>query len=144
MLQFSRSVVSCLVNFKYMFLICCTCHFQSGSLFFVYFFFLCLQVFSVSNCCPDTRGWRWSLILAHLFSCVVGRKEHCKQISLVCGDCFAVYGPHWVCPSSGKHVISRSTLLRLQVALQGYCWKWALRLVHFLGLSCSSSGSWVK
>ena len=29
-------------------------------------------------------GQRWSLIEAHLFSCVMGREEHCKQISLAC------------------------------------------------------------
>ena len=38
-------------------------------------------------------------------------------------------------------VLSRSTLLRLQVALQGNCPKWALGCVHFPGLSCSGSGS---
>ena len=49
----------------------------------MYRHFLCLQVSSVSNFCPDTREWRWSLIYAYLFSCAVGREEHCKQISLV-------------------------------------------------------------
>ena len=83
---FSRSVgpFQCLVNIVYRVLICCTCHLQSGSLFSVYFSFLCLQVSSVSNFHPDTRGQRWSLIQAHLFSCVVGWEEHCKQLSLVC------------------------------------------------------------
>ena len=42
-------------------LICCTCHFQSGSPFFVYFGFLCLQVSSVSNFHPDTGGKGGSL-----------------------------------------------------------------------------------
>ena len=51
---------------------------------FVYFGFLCLQVSSVSNFSPDTRGRRWSFIYAHLFNCTVGREEHCKQISLAC------------------------------------------------------------
>ena len=49
-------------NTNYRVLIFCTCHFQSGSLFFVYFVFLCFQVSSVSNFCPDTRGRRSSLI----------------------------------------------------------------------------------
>ena len=40
-------------------------------------------------------------------------------------------------------VLSPSTLLRLQVALQGNCPKWALGFVHFPGLSHSRSGSWV-
>ena len=52
----------CLVSVSYRVLICCTCLFQSGSLFFVYFSFFCLQVSSMSNFSPDTRGWRWSLI----------------------------------------------------------------------------------
>ena len=53
----------------------------------------------------------------------------------------AIYGPHWVCPSSRWCVLSGSTLLRLQGALQGNCPKRTLPFVHFLGLSCSSS--WV-
>ena len=51
----------------------------------------------------------------------------------------AVYGPHWVCPSSRQCVLPRSTLLRLRGALQGHCPKWALLLVHFPGLSHSGS-----
>ena len=38
-------------------------------------------------------------------------------------------------------VLSLSTLLRLQVASKGNFPKWALRCVHFPGLSCSGSGS---
>ena len=37
-------------------------------------------------------------------------------------------------------VLSPSTLLRLQIALQGNCPKRALGFVHFPGLSCSGSG----
>ena len=51
----------------------------------------------------------------------------------------AAYGPRWVSPSSRWHVLSGSTLLRCQVALQGYCPMRALCLMHFLGLSCSGS-----
>ena len=71
------------VGANYNVLTCCTFHFQSSSLF-VYFSFLYFQVSSVSNFCPDTRGRRWSHIQAHLFSCALGREEHCKQISLAC------------------------------------------------------------
>ena len=118
---FSRSIdpFQCLVNANYRVLICSTCHFQNGSLFFVYFGVLCLQVSSVSNFCPDTRGLRWSLIQAHLFRCAIGREEHCKQISLACvgSACsdLATLGLSalMVC------VLSQSTLLRLQVALWG-------------------------
>ena len=67
---FTRSIspFHCLVNINYRVLICCTSHSQRGSLFFIYFGFLSLQVSSVSNFCPGTRGQRWSLISAHLFS----------------------------------------------------------------------------
>ena len=54
-----------------------------------------------------------------------------------------VYGPHGACPSSWWPVLSNSTLLRLQVALQGNCPKLALHFMHFPGLSCSGSGSQV-
>ena len=87
---FSRSIgpFQCLVNVNYRILICCLCHFQSGSPFFVYFGFLCLQDSSVSDFPPDTRGQRWPLVEDHLFSCVVGREGHCKQIPLACsGEC---------------------------------------------------------
>ena len=48
--------------------------------------------------------------------------------------------PHWFCPCSW-HVCSPS--FRLQAAMQGNCLKWALVCMHFSGLSCSGSGSWV-
>ena len=51
----------------------------------------------------------------------------------------AVYGPHWVFPSFRKCVLPRSTVLRLQGALQGYCPKWGLHFMQFPGLSHSGS-----
>ena len=56
---FSRSIGSsqCLVNINCRVLICCTCHFQSGCLFFVL-----ASSFCKSNFLPNTRGQRWSLI----------------------------------------------------------------------------------
>ena len=76
-----------------------------------------------------------------MFSCAVGREEHHKQISLVCVESahsvWATLGlpPLTVC------VLSQSTLLRLQVALQRNCLKRALGCMHFPGLSHSGSGS---
>ena len=68
-----------------------------------------------------------------------GREEHCKQIPLACvgsaHSASATLGLLMAC------VLSQSTLLRLQVALQGNCLKWALGSVHFPGLSHSGSGS---
>ena len=72
-----------------------------------------------------------------MFSRAVGREEHCKQISLACvGSARSVLAtlgllPLMVC------------VLRLQVALQGTCLKWALDCVHFPDLHHSGSGSWV-
>ena len=124
-LQATSNVVS--ANYKD--LICCTCHFQSSSLFFVYFGFLCLQVASLSSAL--TQGGKGG----HLFSCAVGKEENHKQISLACVesacDVWATLGlPPW-------RVLSWSTLLRLQVDLQGNCLRWALGCMHFPHLSCS-------
>ena len=58
-----------------------------------------------------------------------------------CVGVLAVYGPHWVYPSSQQCVLSVSTPLRHQVALKGICPKQALGFVHFPGLSFSGSGS---
>ena len=81
------------------------------------------------------------IYLGSLVELCVGREEHCKQISLACvGSAHRVW-PHWICPSSWWHVLSQSTLLRLQVSLQGCCPKRALHFVYFPGLSYSGSGS---
>ena len=74
-----------------------------------------------------------------MFSRAVGREGHCKQISLVC-----VRGTHSVPATLGlpllmECVLSPSTLLRLQVALQG-----AGPKLHALSRPTPlSSGSWV-
>ena len=95
-------------------LICCTCHFQSGSPFFIYFGFLCLQVSSVSNLCPDTR-MKVATYLGALVSCIVGRET--LQTNTVCCHVWGVLsvdGPHWVCHNPSQRVLPRSPLLRLQ------------------------------
>ena len=79
--------------------------------------------------------------LGSLVQLAVGREEHCKQISLACvgSACsdLATLGLSalMVC------VLSQSTLLRLQVALQGNCLRRAQGCLKFPGLSCSGSGS---
>ena len=73
----------------------------------------------------------------------MGREEHCKQISLTCvGSVCSVWATLGLPPFTAC-VLSQSTLLRLQVAVQGNSPKQALGFVHFPGLSCSGSGSWV-
>ena len=78
-----------------------------------------------------------------LFTCAVGREEHCKQISLTCvGSACSVWTTLGL-PQLTVRVLSQCTLLRLQVALWGYCPRRALPFVHFPGLSHSGSSSQV-
>ena len=66
---------------------------------------------------------------------------HCKQTSLLCmGSAHSVFATLGLLPLTAC-VLSWSTLLRLQVALQGNCLKRALGCMHFPGLSFSGSGS---
>ena len=62
------------------------------------------------------------------------------NITGICGE-FLQCMDHTGLPQLTEPVLSRSTLLRLQVVLQGNCPKWALGFVTFPGLSCSGSGS---
>ena len=143
-LYFSRSIgpFQCLVDANYEVLICCTCHFQRVSLF-VYFGFLCLQVSSVSNFLPDTRGVKVVTYVGSLVQslCEEGGTLE-TNITVVCGECSQCLGHTGFAPLMAC-VLSQSTLLRLQVALQQNCPKQALGHIHFPGLSCSGSGSWV-
>ena len=76
-----------------------------------------------------------------MFSCAEGREEICKQISLACVGSVCIIWATLGLPPLTECVLSQSTLLRLQVALQGNCLKQALGCVHFPGLSRSDSGS---
>ena len=115
----------------------------------------------MSNFQSDTRGRRWPLIQADLFSCAVGREGHCKYRWRVweCsqwmdGTGFAttqgglyVPGPHCSCPGSSAralfHVdpVSRalpsSKPLRFSGALQGHRPQRDVHFVSFSGPSCS-------
>ena len=73
----------------------------------------------------------------------MGKEEHCKQISLACVGIDIIVWALLGLPQLMACVLSRSTVLRLQVALQGNCLKRALDCVHFQVLSCSGSDSWV-
>ena len=78
-----------------------------------------------------------------MFSLAVGREELYKQISLACVESVRSVWATLGFPLLTAGMLSRFTLLRLQVALQGYCLKRALGSVHFPSLSRSGSGSWV-
>ena len=85
---------------------------------FPLFTWLLFAVSSVSNFCPDTHGWRWSLVQVCLYSGAAGREGPCKQMSLDCvGNILSV--PATLGLPRSRHVLSPSTLLRLQAALQG-------------------------
>ena len=122
-------------------LICCTCHFQSSSLLFILASSVCrsLQCL-ISTLTQDGEG-------GHLFRLICsvvlwGERDTAKKKKKrkwhVWG-LLAVYGPHWVCPSSQQCVLSGSTLLRMQGTLQGHCPTQALHFMHFPGLSHSGS-----
>ena len=66
-----------------------------------------------------------------MFSCVVGKEGHFKQVPLVCVGCACSVWTTLVCHSLRQHVLPGSTLLRLQGVLQGHCPKWTLHFVHF-------------
>ena len=65
------------------------------------------------------------------------------QISLACVRSAPSVWDTLGLPPLTACVLSQSTLLRLLVALQGNCLKWALGCVYFPSLSHSGSGSWV-
>ena len=109
---------------------------------FVYSGFLCLQVSSVSNFCPDTWGKSGNLFRLTCSVVLWGQRDTAKKYCWCVWRVLTVYGPHWVCHSPRQSVLPRSALLRLQGALQGHCPMWALHYeMHFPGLS--HSGSWV-
>ena len=118
-------------------LICCTCHFQSGSL--CLFGFLCLQVSSVSNFRPDTRG-RGGLLFRLTCSVVLwgGRNTANKYHWRVWGV-LTVSQQHCACPCS--RCVSFPSLHCSGFRL--LCRERALGCMHFPGLSCSGSGSQV-
>ena len=117
-------------------LVCCTCHFQGGSPFFIYFGFLSLQVSSVSNfhwhegvkvatylgslvelCCGE------GVTLGILLACVGSACSGWATLFATAQGSMYFLGPH----CSG----SRGS--------QGHCPKWALCIMHFPGLSYSGS-----
>ena len=71
-----------------------------------------------------------------------GGRNTANNITGMCGECSQCLGHTGFAPFMAC-VLSRSILLRLQVALQGLFPKQALACVHFSGLSHSGSGSQV-
>ena len=140
---FSRSVgpFQCLVNGNYRVLICCSCRPHSGSLFFVLASSICkcLQclIFDL------TQGGKGGHYFRLTCSVVLWGRRNLMNKYHWCvwgGSACSVWTTLGL-PQLTACVLSQTTLLRLQVALQGNCPKWPLGFVHFPGLSCSGSGS---
>ena len=139
---FSRSIGSlqCLVNVNYRVLICCTCHFQSSSLLFILASSVCKSLQGLIL--PLTQGGEGGHLFRLTCSVVLwGGRDTANKYHWCVWGVLAVYGPHWVCPSSRQRVLPGSPLLRLQGALQGHCPKQVLHFGHYTGLSHSCS--WV-
>ena len=81
------------------------------------------------------------IYLGSLVKLCCRREEHYKHTSLACVESARSVWATLGLPPLPACVLSPSTLLRLQVALQGNCLKPALGCMHFPGLSCSGSGS---
>ena len=129
---------------NYRVLICCTCDFQSCSLFI-----LASSLWWSLQCLVSalTQGGD----VGHLFrltcsAMLWGGRNTTNKYHWCAWGVLAVSGPHWVCSPCPRSrltacVLSQSTLLRLQVALQ--LSKAGLGCVPFAGLSHSGSDSQV-
>ena len=116
-------------------LIYCTCHFQGGSLCFS---FLCLLVSSVSDFHPDTRGRWWTLFLGLLVQSRCGEGGMLQTNNTgVCSQCLSYTGP---APAHSTCALSAHTAQALGCS-SGNRLRPALGCMHFLGLSCSGSGT---
>ena len=118
--MFSRSAgpLQCLVSVNYRVLICCTCHFQSGSLF-VYFGFL---YFKSLQCLISTltQGGKCGHLFRLTCSVVLWQaRDPANKYRWRVWGVLALYRPCWVNPRSRWCVLPGSILLRLQDALQG-------------------------
>ena len=82
--------------------VCCTCHFQSSSPFFVPFGLLSLQVSSVSNFHPDTGGEGGRLFRLTCSVVLRGGRNTANKYHWRVWGVLAVSGPHWVCPCSRR------------------------------------------
>ena len=99
---FSRSIGPFnVVGANYRVLICCTCHFQSASLFFFYFGILCLQTSSVSNF-RLIQGGKVVIYLGSLVQLCCGEGGTLQtNITGLCGECSQCLGHTGFAPAHG-------------------------------------------
>ena len=82
--------------------VCCTCHFQSSSPFFVPFGLLSLQVSSVSNFHPDTGGEGGRLFRLTCSLVLWGGRNTANKCHWRVWGVLPVSQAHWVCPCSRR------------------------------------------
>ena len=97
--------------------VCCTCHFQSSSPFFVPFGLLSLQVSSVSNFHPDTGGEGGRLFGLTCSVVLRGGRNTANKYHWRVWGVLAVSGPHWVChpPTRPAHSVCAFWVYTAQV-----------------------------
>ena len=83
-------------------LICCTCYFQSSSLFFVYFGFPCLQISSVSTSSLTQGGEGGHLFRLTCSVVLRGGRNTANKYHWCVWGVLAVSGPHGVCLCSWR------------------------------------------
>ena len=105
----------------------------------LYFVFLCLQVSSVCNFCPETGGKGGHLFRLTCSIVLRGGMNTANKYHWHVWGVRSVSGPHWVCPHS-QHVCFPSLHCSGSRLL---CREQALGCVHCPGLSHSGSGSQV-
>ena len=101
---FLRSVgpFQCLVNANYRFLICCTCHFQSDSFFFVYFGFLCKSLQCLISAL--TKGAKVVTYSGSLVQLCCGEEGTLQtNITGVCGEFLQCLGYTGFAPTHGAY-----------------------------------------
>ena len=96
---------------------------------------------SSSNCC-SWPAYRFLKMRVRYSVIPVSLRTLQTNIAVMSGV-LTVYVAHGFCPGSWWPVLSQSTVLRLQVALQGNSPKQSLCFVYVPDVSFSGSGSWV-
>ena len=107
---FSRSIapLQCLVNVNYRVLICYTCHFQSGSLFFILASSVCKSLQHLI--CTLTQGGKGGHLFRLTCSVVLwGGRDTANKHHWHVWRVLAVCGPHCICPSSRRCALPEFT-----------------------------------
>ena len=121
-------------------LVCCTCHFQSGSSSFILASSVCRSLQCVISAL--TQGSKVAPYLGSLvqLSCGEGGTLQTNTAGM-CGECSQWVDHIGFATAQGSMYFPDLHCSGSQVALQGHCPKWALCLMQFPGLS--RSGFWV-